>query len=668
MADQYNQSKRYFTNSSAGDHLQAASERPTRVLRAASETTIMPQVKTGRQPSSSSRSSQNKAPKRQPFLHPFAIFIVLVALWVSALPFIAGALYDRVYTDRIYLGVSVMGNDLGGLTRDQASAVLAQNYNRYAGRPLTIHWRAEDGTGRDWTVTPADLGLQANMQQLVDQAYSIGRGQDAIQDWREKLALLMYGDQSIAPTFTIDTNQQASLLQRIAGEVNRPAVNASIKVQPDVTVKIIPGQIGRAVDVPATLAEIQKSFRDSAEPVPSAADINLVVKEVQPDISENDLQTAKQDAEKMLSAPLTVQFQNSSWSLDRGNLASLVTFQETRQPGATKPQVTAVLNQDNLTNWVAGIAKTINRAPRDARLNWNGGNLTVIPGYESRDGYTVDVPNAVKALNDAARTGTRTLALPVITVKAKVDTSNLQQLGIKELVSTGQTSYAGSIPERTKNVRLAASRLNGVVVPPGATFSFNRELGPVTKEAGYEMGFAIIGPDTVPDVGGGVCQIATTLFQSVFWGGYEVLDRYPHPYAIERYEQPPSGRPGLDASVSDYLDFTWKNNSPYYVLIQSRDDQAAQKVSFELYSTKPGWQVSIDGPTVTNVVKADPTIINQTTAAMQKGRTVQVESARDGYDVTIVRTVKKGNDVVSQEKFTSHYRPERNVVLTGTGQ
>lgn len=665
MADQYNKSKQYFTGNSAGEHLHASSERPTRVLRTPSETTIMPQVKTGRQ---SSRSSQNKAPRRQPFLHPIAIFIVLIALWVAALPFIAGALYDRVYTDRIYLGISVMGNDLGGLTREQASAVLTQNYNRYANQPLTVHWRADDGTSRDWTVTAADLGLKSDMQRLVDQAYSFGRGQDAVQDWREKLALLMYGDQSIAPTFTIDTAQQASLLQRIAGEVNRPAVNANIKVQPDATVQIITGQVGRAVDLPATLAEIDKSFRASADPVPSAAGINLVVKEVQPDISENDLQTTKHDAEKMLSAPLTVQFQNSAWNLDRGNLASLITFQENRQPGATKPQITAVLNQDSLTNWVAGIARTINRAPHEARLNWNGGNLTVIPGYESRDGYTVDVPNAVKALNDAARTDKRTLALPVITVKSKVDTANLKQLGIKELVATGQTSYSGSIPERTKNVRLAASRLNGVVVPPGAIFSFNHELGPVTTEAGYEMGFAIIGPDTVPDVGGGVCQIATTLFQSVFWGGYEVLDRYPHPYAIERYEQPPSGRRGLDASVSDYLDFTWKNNSPYYVLIQSRDNQAAQTVSFELYSTKPGWQVSIEGPAVTNVVKADPTVIYQTTPAMQKGRTVQVESARDGYDVMIVRTVKKGNDVVSQEKFTSQYRPERNVILTGTGQ
>src|SRR6185369_15616074 len=131
----------------------------------------------------------------------------------------------------------------------------------------------------------------------------------------------------------------------------------------------------------------------------------------------------------------------------------------------------------------------------------------------------------------------------------------------------------GGIPEKQHNIKLAASRLNGVVVPPGATFSFNKEVGPTTVEAGFEWGYGLESNGdtvkTVPSVAGGICQVATTLFQPVFWSGFQLEERNWHLYWIPAYTS--RGVVGLDVTVDPDagLDFKWTNTTSNYILVQA---------------------------------------------------------------------------------------------------
>ena len=149
------------------------------------------------------------------------------------------------------------------------------------------------------------------------------------------------------------------------------------------------------------------------------------------------------------------------------------------------------------------------------------------------------------------------------TVEPSVSSDDPRSLGITELIDRGNTAFAGSIPEKKHNIQLAAQRLNGVVVAPGATFSFNDAVGPTTIDAGFQWGFGITsgdnGPKTVPSVAGGICQVATTLFQPVFWSGYQLEERYWHLYWIPAYTS--RGVVGLDVTVDGDagLDFKWTN-------------------------------------------------------------------------------------------------------------
>jgi len=258
--------------------------------------------------------------------------------------------------------------------------------------------------------------------------------------------------------------------------------------------------------------------------------------------------------------------------------------------------------------------------------------------------------------------------LPVREVRPAVDGENLAALGLQGLIEESTTSFAGSVPEKAHNIKLAAERLHGTVVPPGALFSFNREVGPTTLASGYQWGFGITGGAdglrTVPSVAGGICQVATTLFQAFFWSGYRLEERHWHLYWIPAYTS--RGVVGLDATVDEDsdLDLQFTNTTSQAVLIQS--SVSADSVTFRLYGTKPAWSVDIAAPEITNRVPPDPRPVVEQDPTLAAGRRVTVETAREGFDVSILRTVTNGDDVRTL-RLKSVYRPSRNVTLVGAG-
>ncbi len=217
---------------------------------------------------------------------------------------------------------------------------------------------------------------------------------------------------------------------------------------------------------------------------------------------------------------------------------------------------------------------------------------------------------------------------------------------------------------------MAAQRLNGVVVPPGGTFSFNDSVGPTTIDSGFQWGFGITsgdsGPRTVPSVAGGICQVATTLFQPVFWAGYQLEERYWHLYWIPAYTS--RGVVGLDVTVDGDagLDFKWTNPTKDYVLIQSDADD--QNIYFGLYGKKPPWKVQVDDALITNRTPPDPKPIAQAEPTLPWGRTLMVETARDGFDAEVIRRVLPADGGKPRElDLKSTYQPAHTVTLVGTG-
>jgi len=324
------------------------------------------------------------------------------------------------------------------------------------------------------------------------------------------------------------------------------------------------------------------------------------------------------------------------------------------------------LDRAALEALVSDLADEWNQAVLNARFAFNGGNLT--PIRESRQGRVLDETGAANAIDKAVMAGQHSVALPGKIVEPQVSSANPQALGITENLDRGGTSFAGSVPEKAHNIRLAAERLNGVVVPPGGTFSFNQEVGPTTLDAGYKWGFGIeageTGARTVPSVAGGICQVATTLFQRVFWTGFPLIERHWHLYWIPAYTS--RGIAGLDATVDgdSGLDFRFSNPTDGYVLIQSATDDS--NVYFGLYGKPRGWKVSVGTPQITNRVAPNTDPVAQAEPLLPWGRIQPVETAREGFDVSITRTVTREDGQPRPLAIQSSYEPSRTVTLVGT--
>jgi len=560
------------------------------------------------------------------------------------------------YAERVPSGVQVLGVDIGGRTRAEARAVLQATASSLLRQPITLR-----ANGREWQSTPRDLGMQVDTDELIDQAFGVGREGNPFRRIADQWSTLFRGQRLVATGIDFDEDQQLATLQRIAADIDQPAQDARIDLTPsaDVAVRILPEQAG----VRLLVSESADRLREALDVQRPAASIELLVETTLPSTVAPDLREARAMAEQALSSPLVLTYQERRWALERADIAKLLSF-----PRAPGQPAQVVVNTDGLSVLFGKVSKEIDQAPVEARFDWNGGNLRVV--RESQEGQTIDADALKAQIRDRLFSTERTIPLALAATPPKVASGDAPKLGIKELIRDGRTTFAGSVSEKQENIKLAASRLNGAVVPPGEIFSFNKEVGPTTLAAGFKTGWGITlsstGAQTIPSVAGGICQVATTLFHPIFHAGYAIEERHSHLYWIPSYGQAPLGMKGLDATVDeDYgLDFQFVNTTQDYLLIQSRVEGTS--LIFGLFGTKPTWDVKIDGPLITNVVPTDRGQVTQPEPSMPAGRRLQVEGAQDGFDTTIIRTVSQGNESRTLT-LKSQYIPSHNVVLYGTG-
>ena len=298
---------------------------------------------------------------------------------------------------------------------------------------------------------------------------------------------------------------------------------------------------------------------------------------------------------------------------------------------------------------------------RDARLRFNPdtGGVTVI--QPSQPGRELDVDATVQAVQEALATGATQASLALLPLAPAVDSDRVAEMGIRELVATASTYYAGSSASRVRNVEVAAEKFDGVVVPPGGIFSFNDVVRDVSSANGFEDGLVIWGDRTAVGVGGGVCQVSTTIFRTAYTAGFPIVARTNHGYVVDWY-----GEPGLDATIfTPYVDFQFRNDTDAYLLLEPVVDSANGVVTFNFYGTRPDREVTISKPVITDVKAAEPPqyVVDETLA---KGEKKQVDWEKEGMTANVTRTIVE-NGTTRTDTLVSNYQPWQAVFLVGPG-
>jgi len=566
------------------------------------------------------------------------------------------------YAGRIYPGISVGGVDLSGLTQEAAVERLTSTLSY----PTTgrIIFRFGD---KLWTATPAELGLALDAQTSAQAAYNLGRNGGLLARLDTRLNA-WHSRKDLSPLVIYDERIAYQYLNQIATQVNLPKIEASLQVN-GVEVVAVPGQVGRQVDIQANLAALEKPMRSLTDGM-----LPLVVAEIPPEVLDASQQA--EVARKILSAPLSLQIpdaaedESAPYVIDRERLARMITIAKAPTQNGTQFQVG--LDSAALTTYLEALAPNIARYPQNTRFMFNDDTSLLEVIQPAVIGRSLDVPATAQEINQKLPQGEHNIALKVNYTKPQItDDSTGEQLGITELVYAYTSYFRGSTAERLNNIELSAANFHGLLVPPYTTFSMAENMGEVSLDNGYAEAWIIFGGQTIKGVGGGVCQVSTTFFRTAFFAGYPIIERHPHAYRVGYYEQTSGGwdadLAGLDATVFvPVVDFKFKNDTPYWLLMETYFRPNSRSLTWKFYSTKDGREVQWDTTGPQNIVDP-PEPIYEENPELAAGEINQVDWAAEGADVTVTRTVTRGGIVIDSDVITTHYLPWADRYQYGPG-
>lgn len=538
--------------------------------------------------------------------------------------------------DRIPAGVSVLGVQLSGLTPSEAEGKLEGLAARLASVPVVFA-----AGGERFAVRPKELDVRVDWAAVVAEARSAGDGALPFRGLK-RLRLRLFGFE-LEPHFDVYEAGLDFRLAEMARVVDRPAREAAIELD-GLTPRIVPAQSGRELDTEAARSIVVAALAgfDRSGPV------LLPVRSGRPDVTAAALQPALADVRTALSAPVRLAYGETRWRI---RPERLVQFLILPANGSTELRIGGPAAE----LYFEGLAEAFKREPKDARFAVAGdGSVGVIPGVDGRE---LDVTGTTEALLAAATSADQRVADVVVSsVEPRLTTEKALAMRIETTLSAFQTPYAGTA-DRIHNLQLAVSLIDGTLVPPGKEFSLNKTVGPRTRERGFRVAPVIVGSEYDEDVGGGVSQVATTVFNAAWEAGLNITERNPHALYISRY---PAGR---DATVNyPTLDLRFRNDTDGWLLLKGAYDDTG--ISVTILGPVTGRRVVSKAGPLRETWK--PKLEKVLDPTLPKGEKVVEDEGEHGRAIVVTRAVYEGDELLYRETWSTRYRSEPRIVRVGT--
>lgn len=342
--------------------------------------------------------------------------------------------------------------------------------------------------------------------------------------------------------------------------------------------------------------------------------------------------------------------------------------------GSVDDTVSFVLDETELRNFIeTSIVPDVSIEARDAKFSADEeGKVTEFQG--SRPGIAVRIEETIAAVQKAmaSRThhdddGITAVALATETIEPSVRTGDVNNLGITEVLGRGVSNFSGSPRNRILNIRNGVNKLNGTLIEPGEVFSTIEFTRPYTEEGGYLPELVIKGDEIKPEIGGGLCQLGTTLFRMAMNSAMEIVQRRNHSLVVSYYNDLENGLPGTDATIYEPApDFQFRNDTENYVLIQAEMDVDTGYLTFTLWGTNDGREGSYSKPVVHRWIQPGETKEIQTTKLAPGQRECQHKYIGAETSFTYTRTLPDGTS--EEEVFESYYRPLPQICLVGVAE
>jgi vancomycin resistance protein YoaR len=583
------------------------------------------------------------------------LFLLVISLGVMS--------FRTLYSGRIFPGIYLGWVNLSGQTPEGAADLLRSEFKYAEEGQITLQY-----DDLSWQVTPGELGLYFSPNYNAENAFEAGR-EGGIGRRIAALIQILRRGMILPPQFVFDEKTGRQVLESIAGELDQPVMEASLKLE-GLEVVVQPGQIGRELDIPASLQVIALQLQSLQN-----GSLPLIVNETYPDIL--DVSAQAEFARQIISQPLVLSIPGAGendpgpWSISPEKLVEMMVIE--RVSAANGEEYRIALDSEQLRAYLVNRADKINRDPQNARMYFDDDTRELVVIEPEQTGYALDIDASIIEIQNKLQEGDHEIALVVEKTAPRITTeTTAAELGITELVSSQTTYFYGSDSARISNITTAAGRFHGIFVAPGETFSMADQLGDVSLDTGYAEAWIILGDRTIKGVGGGVCQVSTTLFRTVFFGGYPVVERHPHAYRVLYYEQNPNGSnnpklAGLDATVYvPLVDFKFTNDTDSWLLMETYVSQDYRQLLWKFYSTSDGRTVEMS-TTGLKQKKDPPDPVYEENPELSKGEVRQVDWAVEGATVTVTRDVYRDGQKLWQDIFKTVYQPWAAVCQYGPG-
>jgi vancomycin resistance protein YoaR len=587
--------------------------------------------------------------------------LILVAsralLSVAALVLLAAAglyAFRTSYADRVFPSIYVQGTNLGGISYPEATDALQASSESLLAAQVTFTYE-----GQRWSPTLEELGVSLDITRTLNSAFDVGRERDA----RDRVAStldLVNGQRSIPLSLALDVAQFNAWLDKIDADLGQPARDAYLVVE-DGKVTMVPDMDGLVVDrerarlLVVTGLETMRPFAGALPTIADAAKIHVT-----------DLEPAKTQIETALSSSIKLMYGKDRWRLTPKDLGQFIV--QTANPGVSGPDAVVVsVDRERLAAFLNSLLRDeVNRDPKNAVVAWDLKKQRVKAVENSAVGSRLKPVPLADAVIASLWGDSKSVEIPVAAVQPEVDSSKLDTLGITTKLAVGDSNFDGSDEGRSTNIAVGAYLLNGTLVPPQGEFSFNHSIGEITADLGYVESSVVDGERIGKDIGGGICQVSTTVFRAAFYAGLPITEWHPHRYRLGFYELD-GWPPGLDASIlqpeGDPFgggDFKFSNPSDSWLLLESYVD--GPRVYVIIYGPDLGYTVNVSEPWY-NQESIPPTDdLELVDDELPEGTIQQTEYALSGMEIAYQRTVydRDGNPLWDRT-FATLFYPRGNV-------
>lgn len=568
----------------------------------------------------------------------WAVFFALLGSLVAAFA------WARVPDDTIARNILVENVDVSLTSREEAKRKILATVSDFSEQELLF----VSGESQ-WSTPSASLGLHWKVDQALDEAQRIGKQGSWWQQQKEKIGLA-FQPAELELEAQYDEELLALYIASVSAQLDKPGVEPAIQVSAT-GYSVNPGEEGRVV------AQNELLQATAQNPLQNTFEIPIQTS-IQPLTEEEIVQTEERLA-KLWGKSLEIQVSELE---PTQTVAAREFFTWLELPMGFRTDTLA----EKLQEWNAATL----REPVNAEFERGEGSrlVTFQPHQNGRalDQEELEAQILAALLElESSEEKSKTLSMPFFETEPTRTLGETNDLGIKERLGVGTSTYFGSIANRVYNVDLTSQRIGATLIAPGEEYSFAQSVGDISSASGFRSAYVIRNGRTELGDGGGVCQVSTTIFRAVLDAGLPITRWKNHSYRVSYYEQ--GTQPGFDATIyAPSVDFRFTNDTGHHLVLVPYNDPGSLFLRVEIWGTDDGRESSIENYSFGNVRPAPPPLY-QDDPSLPAGTRRQIDWAAPGGTASFDYVVKKNGEVLHERNFRSVYRPWQAVFLVGTG-